>query len=38
MAREFSAEFTQTYFMQNKIKQALSDMICFLLYTENAAF
>lgn len=38
MAREFSAEFTQTHFMQNKTKQALLDMISFLLYIENAAF
>lgn len=37
MAREFSAEFTHTYFMQNKTKQAFLDMISFLLYTENAA-
>lgn len=38
MAIEFSVEFTQTHFMQNKTKQALLDMISFLLYTENAAF
>lgn len=38
MAREYCAEFTQTYFMQNKTKQALLDVISFLLSSENAAF
>lgn len=30
-------QFTQTYFMKNKTKQAFLDIISFLMYTENAA-